>query len=147
MQKNLVDRKKTDFADQVQRLEEDIVAKAEEIKNLVDVHVRQLLDELHVNGNNQQQQAVNLRKSIDDKEKKMKEKRKYLNKQRNTAALRDIGREMISLHDSTVELTNLGVIETAVDDLDSYKVTFSASRAADNIVGKITVSVPTTAGS
>jgi DNA repair exonuclease SbcCD ATPase subunit len=145
-QKRLTDMKLTEFVDQVQKVEEDIVNKAEEIKNLIDQHKQQLIDELQATRSDQERHAGNVHRSIEERMTKMTEMRKYLNEQRTTSTLGDIGREMEALHSSTAELTNLDVIQTAVTDLASYNVIFRASEAKDNFVGKVVVRVPTTAG-
>ena len=128
-----LEKEKNDFHEQVVKKGIEISEKAEQLKQMIDVHKEKLMTELSLIKQKRMKEIEILREEIERQLLSMESYKKYVDEVRQKGTACDIARAASSLHDRAGELFLFGVTEHTLADLGHADVTFTSSRyAMDN---------------
>ena len=122
-----VEKEKNDFIEQVAKTCMEINKKAEQLKQMIDVHKEKLMNELSAMKQKRRKEIESAREEIERQLLSMESYAKYVDEVRQKGTACDIVRAASSLHDRADELLKFDVIERALDDLGHDDVTFTSS--------------------
>jgi len=122
-----LEKEKNDFSEQVAKVGIEISEKAEQLKQMIDVHKDKLTNELSSMKQKRMKEIESLREEIERQLLSMESYKKYVDEVRQKGTACDIARAASSLHDRAGELLMFGVIEHMLADLGHADVTFTSS--------------------
>jgi len=132
-----LEKEQNDFEDQVTKKEIEINEKAEQLKQVIDVHKEKLMNELSSMKQKRMKEIESLREEIERQLLSMESYKKYVDEVRQKGTACDIARTASGLHDRADELLMFGVIERTLADLGHADVTFTSSNYVIDDVSKI----------
>jgi len=121
-----LEKEKNDFSKQVAKVEIAISEKAEQLKQMIDVHKEKLMNELSSMNQKRMKEIESLREEIERQLLSTESYNKYVDEVRQKGTACDIARTASSLHDRADELLMFGVIERTLTDLGHADVTFTS---------------------
>ena len=108
--------------------------KAEQLKRMIDVHKKKLMNELSSMKQKRMKEIESLREEIEIQLLSMESYKKYVDEVRQKGTACDIARAASGLHDRADGLLMFDVIERTLDDLGHADVTFTSSNfVIDNV--------------
>ena len=131
-----IEKEKNEFNDMVSKTESEISEKAEQLKQMIDVHKDKLMNELSLMRQKRTKEIESLREEIERQLLSMDSYKKYVDEVRQKGTACDIARASSSLHDRAGELLMFRVIERTLADLGHVDITFTSSNYVINDVSK-----------
>jgi len=122
-----IEKEKNDFIEQVAKAGMEINKKAQQLKQVIDVHKEKLMSELSAMKQKRMKEIESLREEIERQLLSMDSYAKYVDEVRQKGTACDIVRAANDLHDRADELLKFDVTERALDDLGHADVTFTSS--------------------
>ena len=122
-----LEKEKNDLNEQVTTVGIEISEKAEQLKQMIDVHKEKLMNELSSMKQKRMKEIESLREEIERQLLSMESYKKYVDEVRQKGTACDIARAASGLHNRADELLMFGVIERTLADLDHVDVTFTSS--------------------
>jgi len=142
-----VEKEKNDFTEQVTITGIEISEKAEQLKQMIDVHKEKLMNELSSMKQKRMKEIESLREEIERQLLSMESYKKYVDEVRQKGTACDIARASSGLHDRADELLMFDVIERTLADLGHADVNFASSNFVidDDVktLGKLSLNVTT----
>ena len=141
-----VEKMKNDFIEQVEKTELEIDKKAEQLKQMIDVHRQKLMTDLSSITRYRMKAIERLHEEIERQLLSMESYKKYVDEVRQKGTACDIARAASGLHDRADELLRFDVIERRLSKLPCTVVTFTSSNyVTDNVsntLGRLQWNVP-----
>ena len=131
-----LEKEKNDFIKQVGKTGISIGEKAEQLKQMIDIHRDKMMNELSSMKQKRMKEIENLREEIERQLLSMESYKKYVDEVRQKGTACDIARAASDLHDRADELLKSDVIERTIDDLGHADVTFTSSNFVTDDVDK-----------
>ena len=122
-----VEKEKDGLNEQVTKTGVEISEKAEQLKQMIDVHKEKLMNELSSMKQKRMKEIESLREEIERQLLSMESYKKYADEVRQKGTACDIARAASGLHDRADELLMFDVIERTMADLGHAVVTFTSS--------------------
>ena len=122
-----LEKEKNDFNKQVEKTGIEIIEKAEQLKQMIDVHKEKLMNKLSSMKQKRMKEIESLREEIERQLLSMESYKKYVDEVRQKGTACDIARAASGLHDRADELLMFGVIERTLADLGHAEVMFTSS--------------------
>ena len=122
-----IEKEKNDFIEQVAKAGMEINEKAEQLKQVIDVHKEKLMSELSAMKQKRMKEIESLREEIERQLLSVESYKKYVDEVRQKGTVCDIARAASDLHDRADELLKFDVVQRALDDLGHADVTFTSS--------------------
>jgi len=116
-----------DFSRQVAKAKMEIVKKAEQLKQMIDVHKKKLMNELSAMKQKRMKEIESLREEIERQWLSMESYHKEVDEVRQKGTACDIARVASDLHNRADELLKFDVIERMLDKLGHADVTLTSS--------------------
>ena len=122
-----LENEKNDFVEQITKAGMEISEKAEQLKQMIDVHREKLMNELSSMKQKRMKEIESLREEIERQLLSMESYKKYVDEVRQKGTACDIARAASGLHDRADELLMFDVIERSMADLGHADVTLTSS--------------------
>ena len=122
-----LEQEKSDFGEQVVKAGIEIGEKAEQLKQMIDVHKEKLMNELTSMKQKRMEKIQSVSEEIERQLLLMESYNKYADEVREKGTACDIAREASGLHDTAEGLLMLDVIGCTLADLGHADVTFTSS--------------------
>jgi len=116
-----------DYDEQIARKGIEISEKAEQLKQMIDVHKEKLMNELSSMKQKRTKEIESVREEIERQLLSLERYKEHVNEVRQKVTACDVARAASSLHDRADELLMFGVIERTLADLGHVGVTFTSS--------------------
>ena len=123
----ILEKEKNEFVKQVEKAEVEISEKAEQLKQMIDVHRAKLINELSSIKQKRTKEIENVHEEIERQQLSMESYKKYVDEVRHKGTTCEIARAASGLHDRADELLKFDVIEWTLNDLGHVDVTFMSS--------------------
>jgi len=131
-----LEKERNDFNEQVAKTGIEISEKAEQLKQMIDVHKDKLMNELSSMKQKRMKEIESLREEIERQLLSMESYNKYVDEVRQKGTACDVARVASGLHDRPDELLMFGAIERTLADLGHADVTFTSSNYVIDDVNK-----------
>jgi len=131
-----LEKERNDFNEQVAKTGIAINEKAEQLKQMIDVHKEKLMNELSSMKQKRMKEIESVREEIERQLLSMESYKKYVDEVRQKGTACDVARAASGLHDRADELLVFGVIERTLADLGHADVTFTSSNYVIDDVNK-----------
>jgi len=131
-----LEKERNDFNEQVAKTGIEISEKAEQLKQMIDVHKDKLMNELSSMKQKRMKEIESLREEIERQLLSMESYKKYVDEVRQKGTACDVARAASGLHDRADELLMFGAIERTLADLGHADVTFTSSNYVIDDVNK-----------
>jgi len=122
-----IEKENSDFIQQVAKAGMEISEKAQQLKQMIDVHKEKLMSELSSMKHKRMRETESLREEIEIQLLSMESYKNYVDEVRQKGTACDIARAAGDLHERADELMKFDVIERALGDLGHADVTFTSS--------------------
>ena len=122
-----IEQEVNDFTEQITKAEMEISKKAEQLKQMIDVHREKLMTELSSEKQKRMKEIESLREDIERQLLSMESYQKYVGEVRQRGTACDVAREASGLHSRAEELLKFDVLERTLGDLGQADVTFTSS--------------------
>ena len=140
-----VKEQKDDFVRKMSETEEEVIRKAEELKQLIECQKTTLLDGLSVKKRDIVKQLENIGHEIEQQVSFMESVKKYGEELSNKGSASDIARESNVIHCRVEELLKVENIEKSRDDIHFIDVKFMSStliiNCKENVIGNFDISI------
>jgi len=131
-----LENEKGEFIEQVAKAEMAIGEKAEQLKQMIDVHKEKLMHELSLMKQKRMKEIESVREEIERQLLSMESYKKHVDEVRQKGTACDIAGAAIDLHHRADKLLMLDVIERTLADLGHADVTFTSSDIIVNDVNR-----------
>jgi len=131
-----LEKRKNYFHQQIVKKGNVISKKAEQLKQMIDVHEEKLMNELSSMKQKRMKEIESLREEIERQLLSMESYKKYVDEVRQKGTACDVARAASGLHDRADELLMFGAIERTLADLGHADVTFTSSNYVIDDVNK-----------
>jgi len=131
-----LEKEKNDFGEQVRKTEIEVSKKAEQLKQMIDVHKEKLMNELSSMKQKRTKEIESLREEIERQLLSMDSYKKYVDEVRQKGTACDVARAASGLHDRADELLTFAVMEQTLADLVHADVMFTSSSYVIDDVNK-----------
>jgi len=121
-----LEKEKDKFVDKVKKTGVEISEKAEQLKQMIDVHKEKLMNELSSMKHKRMTEIDNLREVIEIQLSSMESYKMYVDEVRQKGTACDIARAANGFHNTADELLKFDATECALDDLDHADVTLTS---------------------
>ena len=130
----ILEKEKNEFTEQSTKAEIQISDKAEQLKQMIDVHKEKLMNELSSMKQKRMKEIESLLEEIERQLLSMESYKKYVDEVRQKGTACDIARAASGLHDRADELLMFDVIKRTLANLGHADVTFTSSNfIIDNV--------------
>jgi len=127
---------KNDFTEQVTKTGIEISEKAEQLKQMIDVHEEKLMNELSLMKQKRMKEIESLRDELERQLLSMETYKKYVDEVRQKGTACDVARAASGLHDRADELLMFGAMDHTLADLGHADVTFTSCNYVIDDVSK-----------
>ena len=136
-----MEKQKEDLIKQVDETEEEVIKKAEELKEMIECHKQLLLHELGIKKRNAVKHLEKLNKEVKQHTSFMEVVKVYTEEVSKNGTTGDIARDSDVLRSRTDDLVKLELIERARNNVDCLVIKFTPSTllstGLSNVVGEI----------
>jgi len=136
-----IEKEKSDFIEKVTKAGLEVTEKAEQLKQMIDVHKEKLMSELSSMKRKRMKEIESLHEKIKRQLLSMESYKKDVDEVRQKGTACDIAKAASDLQDRADELLKFDVTERTLDDLGHADVTFSSSNFvtdnANKTLGKL----------
>ena len=122
-----LEKEVVNFEEQIAKAEVEVSEKAEQLKQMIDVHKEKLMTELSSMKQKRMKEIESLREEIERQLLSMESYKKCVDEVRQKGTACDIARAASGLHDRADELLTFDVIERTLADLGHADITFTSS--------------------
>jgi len=119
-----LENEKNDLTEQVANVEMEVIDKAEQLKQLIDVYKEKLINDLSLVKRKRTKEIEIVRNEVEKQLLSMESYKKYVDEVRQKGTACDVARAASGLHDRADELLMFNVIEHAMDDIGHAIITF-----------------------
>ena len=131
-----VEKEERDFIGELEIIEDEVNKKAEQLKQLIEVHRKKLMNELSLMRLERMEKIGSIREEIETQLLSMESYKMYVDEVRQKGTTWDIARAASGLHDRADQLLRFDVIERTLADLGHADVTFTSSNFVIDDVNK-----------